>query len=188
MFLDNHDLQRSPPNESKTISFNTPRRLQTATAFMLAHNYGIPSIMSSYRFNSSGEGPPVRSGSSEICSPYDRDCHGWMLEHRFRSIVEMLKFRKAVGNTPVRSWQNVGENQIAFCRGGRGFFAVNNNALQDFDTDMLVCLTKGEYCDAMSIDENGQCLNIISVNEKRFARIRIATTKEIPAVVIYRTK
>lgn len=188
VFLDNHDLQRSPQNESTTISFRKPLLLQTANAFMLAHRFGIPVIMSSYDFVDSGQGPPVRTGTEEICSPFAEDCPGWMLEHRSPSIVEMVKFRNAVGRSPVRSWQNVAEDQIAFCRGERGFFATNMNAMLDLDEELFVCVSEGEYCDVMSIDEKGKCLHWITVSEKRLARIRITKNQVIPVVAIYKIK
>lgn len=188
VFVDNHDLQRNSENESTTIHFRQPRLLQTATVFMLAHNYGSPVVMSSFSFNKSGEGPPVRLGSMDICSPFDKDCDGWMLEHRFPSIMEMVKFRNAVRSSPVRSWQNLGENQIAFCRGSRGFVVFNNNPLEDLDQEVFVCVPKGDYCDILSIDGNGKCLNIIYVSDKRIARIQISQKKEIPAIAIHRLK
>lgn len=152
---------------------------------MLAHSYGSPVIMSSYNFEEPGEGPPVRVGSTDICSPFDEECYGWMFEHRLRSIMEMVKFRNAVTKSPVRYWKNFGVDQVGFCRGDKGFFAVNNNALLDLDQEVYVCVSEGKYCDVLSIDENGICWNNITVNEKRVARIHISKTKEIPVVAFY---
>lgn len=185
VYLDSHDLQRTPSNESTTVNFRNLRHLQTATAFMLAHDYGCPIVMSSYEFASPLEGPPMQVGTTDICSPFDTDCRGWLLEHRLRSIVAMVQFRNAVDPTVVRNWQRFGADQVAFCRGNRGFIAINNNKVLGLDRNIAVCVAPGEYCDVMSIDDEGKCRNFITVDDKRNAQIQISMEKEIPVVVIY---
>lgn len=39
----------------------------------------------------------------------------------------MVAFRNVAGNTNINDWWDNGSNQIAFCRGGQGFVAFNND-------------------------------------------------------------
>ena len=72
---------------------------QMATAFMLAYPYGNPRVMSSFDFSDSDQGPP-QDGSGNIVSPSinsDGSCgNGWVCEHRWRQIYNMIGFRNAV--------------------------------------------------------------------------------------------
>ncbi|KAJ4444269.1 hypothetical protein ANN_06061 [Periplaneta americana] len=72
---------------------------QMAVAFMLAYPYGYPRIMSSYYFTYSDEGPP-QDGNGTIISPSlnsDDTCgNGWVCEHRWRQIYNMVDFRNVV--------------------------------------------------------------------------------------------
>lgn len=185
VFLDNHDYQRYAADDSSTISFRHIRALKMGTAFMLAFKFGCPSIMSSFDFDLVTDGPPTKKGTEDICSHFESDCHGWVLEHRWRTVVEMVKFRNSVGGSRVKYWRSFQPDQIAFCRGDRGFIAFNNSRDLPLDYDMFVCVSEGVYCDVMSKDDKGQCLSHISVNENRVARIHIPVDKIIPIVSIY---
>jgi len=57
-----------------------------AVAFMLAYPYGYPLLMSSFFFNNPNQGPPL----SGTCGD------GWVCEHRWRQIFNMVEFRKVV--------------------------------------------------------------------------------------------
>jgi alpha-amylase len=120
-----------------------------ATAFHLAWPYGIPRIMSSFAFDSGDQGPPA-DGSGNLLSPNpgaDNLCqNGWVCEHRWRQIFNMVHFRNAVAGTGVNNWWDNGDNQIAFSRGDKGFivFNLNNYAInRTFQTG----LPAGTYCD-----------------------------------------
>lgn len=52
VFVDNHDLQR----EDNHLHYKDSKRYKMANAFMLAHPYGIAKVMSSFHFNSHGQG------------------------------------------------------------------------------------------------------------------------------------
>lgn len=54
VFIDNHDSQRS--DGSNVITYKQPRKYKMAVAFMLAHPYGLPRIMSSFNFTDSSQG------------------------------------------------------------------------------------------------------------------------------------
>ena len=64
---------------------------------MLAWPYGFAQVMSSYNFNPNddAQGPPGSNGvtSSPIINS-DGSCGGgWVCEHRWRQITNMVKFR-----------------------------------------------------------------------------------------------
>lgn len=53
IFVDNHDNQRGG---GEILTYKSAQRYVMATAFMLAHPYGIPRVMSSFKFDSSEQG------------------------------------------------------------------------------------------------------------------------------------
>jgi len=77
-----------------------------AVAFMLAYPYGYPRVMSSFFFHDPSQGPP-HDGSGNILSPIinsDKTCgNGWVCEHRWRQIYNMVKFRNVVAGTEYSS-------------------------------------------------------------------------------------
>lgn len=74
-----------------------------AAAFMLAWPYGLPQLMSSFKYDEVLEGPPTESDSSIASVKIDvttNGCtNGWICEHRWRQIYNMVKFRNAVQGT-----------------------------------------------------------------------------------------
>jgi alpha-amylase len=60
--------------------------MQMAVAFMLAYPYGYPLLMSSFFFDDQKEG----SSLSGTCG------NGWVCEHRWRQIYNMVEFRNVV--------------------------------------------------------------------------------------------
>ncbi|XP_055372787.1 alpha-amylase 1-like, partial [Condylostylus longicornis] len=169
VFIDNHDNQRGHGAGGELIlTHKKPKKYIMATAFMLSHPYGIKRIMSSYQFNSTDQGPPadendnilspIFDNKTEECLAYDKENNvSWICEHRWQSIVNMVEFLKIVEGQPISNWQDNGPNQIAFCRGNKGFIAFNNDPFLDYKTKVVACLKPGEYCDIISgkiIDEN----------------------------------
>ena len=102
-------------------------------------------------------GPP-HDGNWNIVSPSfsaDGACLGdWKCEHRWRQIYNMVEVRNVVAGsydkrdfdssylveiiwwnvtgTTLNDWWDNGNNQIAFCRGGKGFVALNNDGYDLF--------------------------------------------------------
>lgn len=57
VFVDNHDNQRgSGAGGADVLTYKLRQRYILAVAFMLAHPYGIPRVMSSFDFNRSADG------------------------------------------------------------------------------------------------------------------------------------
>lgn len=182
VFIDNHDIQRGHGMGSKgIITHREPKLYIMATALMLAYDYGHPRIMSSYKYVSTDDGPPAND-HEQILSPHEldyiftRNCaNGWICEHRWIEIANMVKFRNIVDRTNIYRFQEIGLKQIAFCRGNRGFIAINNDGINDIDKIMYVCVEPGKYCDVISGgDDLANCENVIEVDEDRNAQIHIS--------------
>lgn len=160
-----------------------------AVAFMLAHPYGTPRIMSSFAFDHFDASPP-HDGSGNLLSPIinsDLTCgNGWVCEHRWRQIYNMVRFRNAVNQTEVKFWWDNGSNQAAFCRGNRGFFAINNDQ-NDLKQNLFTCLRPGTYCDVISGNvENNKCTGkVVKVGEDSRAYIEILKHEEDGVLAIH---
>ncbi|WP_160049872.1 MULTISPECIES: carbohydrate-binding module family 20 domain-containing protein [unclassified Nocardiopsis] len=127
VFIDNHDTQRYEP----TLTHMDGDRYYLATAFMLAHPYGTPVVMSSYDFKGNEtEGPPSVGevpGDPAGWVTEDADCSrsDWICEHRDPTVAGMAAFRNAVGDAPLAERARDGSSRVAFDRGDRGFAAFN---------------------------------------------------------------
>lgn len=187
VFIDNHDLQRNQITGEWTISFRQPRLLAMATAFMLAMPYGIPAVMSSYEFSNNDQGPPIDENGG-ISSPHGNgsDClNGWVCEHRWPVIVNMIEFRRETTSQHLRRWQQFNEHKIAFCRGRVGLVVITVDGSSEFNETVKACVPAGVYCDMVAgKDEWNNCKNIVIVREDRTAQIHIATDAEYGMVVI----
>ncbi|KAK4876351.1 hypothetical protein RN001_012773 [Aquatica leii] len=152
IFIDNHDNQRGHGAGGENIlTYKNAKQYKMATAFMLAYPYGITRIMSSYDFEDRNQGPPQNElGNilSPIINPDDTCDDGWVCEHRWRQIYNMIGFKNVVLNTGLNDWWSNGDRQIAFCRGRKGFVAFTNSG--DLKQTLQTCLTPGVYCDVIS--------------------------------------
>jgi alpha-amylase len=159
---------------------------------MLAWPYGYPALMSSYAFLKSTDadtsyGPPHDPATGATRGPWDggvaapacfnQTRGGWVCEHRFRPIGNMVAFRKAtMGNWFVTDWWDNGNNQIAFGRGNAGFVVINKEAgtlTRTFKTS----LAAGKYCDVISGDftpSTGACAGtVVTVDSTGNASITV---------------
>lgn len=123
-----------------------------AVAFMLAHPYGKPRVMSSFAFNDPSQGPPADSNGAIIAPNITSEgtcTNGWVCEHRWPQISNMVAFRNIVGNSSLENWWTGDKDQIAFSRGNLAFIAFNagsNHLKQKLSTG----LPPGKYCDVIS--------------------------------------
>ncbi|VDN60120.1 unnamed protein product [Dracunculus medinensis] len=162
VFIDNHDNQR----ELNPYVLNYKERDQYAlcVGFMLAWNYGLPRIMSSYVFETLDQGPPNygQSRNYETKSPIiksDKSCKwksGWVCEHRWQAIRAMTLFRMAAYDSNTSDF-TVDKHRLAFARTGKGYFALNNgDNIWQITVDTK--LPPGDYCDVWSGElELNQC-------------------------------
>lgn len=135
--------------------------------------------MSSFSFDDADQGPPAdQYGNLLSPNPVNNLCqNGWVCEHRWRQIYNMVHFRNAVAGTIVANWWDNGNQQIAFSRGNRGFIVFNldsyaiNQALQ-------TGLPAGTYCDVASGSKSGSTCSgkSITVNGSGQANINFSNS------------
>ncbi|XP_055332054.1 pancreatic alpha-amylase-like [Paramacrobiotus metropolitanus] len=201
-FIDNHDNQRGHGAGGSILNFRQPRAYKLANAFMLAHPYGFPQVMSSYDWPQNIQngkdqndwiGPPSDSSGNTNTVPLAANgaCDGgWKCEHRWRQITNMVGFRNAAGSSGLVHWYDNSANQIAFGRGTEGntkaFIAINNDGYH-FGRDLMTGLPPGTYCDVISGNlENGRCSGkSIVVGPTRSARFEISNRDEDPMIAIH---
>jgi len=189
-FVDNHDNQRGHgAGGASIITFKESRLYKMATAFMQAWPYGVTRIMSSFAWDLDWTGPPHDSNYNTLpvtINPDNTCSGGWICEHRWSQIYGMSKFRNVVSGTAMNDWWDNGSNQIAFCRGGKGFIAINNDDYELNET-FQTCLPAGSYCDVITgYVENRACTGkVIEVGSNGMASIRISNTDADPVVAIH---
>ena len=142
IFVTNWDTERD--NATSVLTYKDGKLYELANAFMLSYPYGTPNIYSGYKFSERDEGAP---GATETSVP-DASCgkdSKWQCTQRWTSIRGMIGFYNAVKDTKVTKWQDDESNNIAFSRGNKGFFAINNDDKQN-DVKYNTDLPDGEYC------------------------------------------
>lgn len=156
VFVDNHDNQRGHGAGGEDIlTYKQAKEYKMAVAFMLAHPYGIPRVMSSFAFSNSDQGPPMDSNGGLLSPTFDSETgqcsgHDWICEHRWPEIQNMIQFRNTVGNASLQHWWDNGDKQIAFARQGKGFVAFNLQPSADLNQEFVTSLPAGTYCDIIS--------------------------------------
>ncbi len=175
IFVSNHDDQRGD-GRFAVVDFNDEQGLNfIAEAYQMAQAYGYPKVMSSYYFNANEpravsrpaiEGPDSPIGGCE--APYGPNrggSEGWVCEHRWEGLANMVAFRKAAENQPQTNWWDNNSNQIAFGRNGKGFIAINADdfAMQQ---QLTTGMADGDYCNILEGSFVGnQCTGqVISVS------------------------
>lgn len=172
VFVDNHDNQRSHGGGGNIITHKEPNDYKLAAAFMLANDYGFTRLMSSFSFSGSDDGPPHNGDYStkDVTINADGSCgDGWVCEHRWSSIANMVAFRNAVVGTTKENYYQQGD-EIAFSRGNKGFFAMSKNGRMD--KTLQTGLPAGEYCDLITdcavkitVDGSGMAHIVINSND-----------------------
>jgi alpha-amylase len=166
-FTDNHDKQRGHGGGGNYLTYHNGPTYDLANVLMLAWPYGTPVVMSSYAFNTATAfdtsfGPPADPTTGATRGPWDgqvsqpacfnQSVGGWVCEHRFRPIGNMVGFRNAtLANFTVTDWWDNGNNQIAFGRGDKGFVVINHESASLTRT-FKTSLPAGHYCDVISGD------------------------------------
>ncbi|VVC86930.1 unnamed protein product [Leptidea sinapis] len=151
-FIDNHDNERDHGGGGNVLTYKLSRPYKAAIAFLLAHPYGEPQIMSSFDFWDTEIGPPMDNAGNIISPSINSDgtCgNGWVCQHRWRQIYSMVAFRNEAGDAGMNNWWDNGSNQIAFSRGNRAFIAFNNDNW-DLNQNLMTGLPAGTYCDVIS--------------------------------------
>lgn len=187
IFVDNHDNQRS--GSDTILTYKQKREYRMATAFMLAHPFGVPRVMSSFAFDNKDQGPPADANGNIVPATYDAQsgqCNGgWVCEHRWPEMVGMIGFRNAVaGVHPINFWWDNGDNQIGFCRGHSGMVFFNNGNA-DLQRTFQTCLPRGVYCDVFGGQRlaEGRCSGTnVTVDARGEAFIEVSRDRGVLAV------
>lgn len=188
VFIDNHDNQRGHgAGGADILTYKVSKQYKMAIAFMLAHPYGTTRVMSSFAFEDTDAGPP-QDGSGNIIGPgiIENSCsNGWVCEHRWRQIYNMIAFKNTVRGTDINDWWSNGSQQIAFCRGNKGFIAFTNEG--DINGEFQTCLPAGYYCDVISGSlENGLCTGkVVNVSADGRARIELGSAEDDGVLAIH---
>ncbi|VEN53994.1 unnamed protein product [Callosobruchus maculatus] len=176
VFVENHDTQRSGSGGITILSYKQSKQYKMAVAFMLAHPHGhTTKLFSGYSYNNNDQGPPNNNG--EILGPGvkpDNTCsNGWVCEHRWSQIYNMVEFRNVVHGTPMANWWTDGNQQIAFSRGNKGFVAFTVSG--DINADLQTGLPAGSYCDLITgIHINNSCTGkVVKVDGSGRAHIQV---------------
>ncbi|XP_011300849.1 alpha-amylase [Fopius arisanus] len=193
VMIDNHDNQRGHGAGGATIlTYKDARIYKMATAFELAHPYGTTRIMSSYSFTDPSVGPPADSDGTIISPKITNNVctNGWICEHRWHQIYQMVIFRNVAKRSPVENWWDNGNNQISFSRGRLGFIAINGET-EDLRGNLTTGLPAGKYCDVISGEVRGnKCTGKtieVTENGKAFIEIPANADDGVLAIHIGRT-
>ncbi|XP_076240165.1 alpha-amylase 1-like [Calliopsis andreniformis] len=188
VFVDNHDTQRN--SGPSVLTYKAAKLYKMAVAFMLSQTYGIPRVMSSFDYKNFDEGPP-HDNQGNTLSPViksDKTCgNGWVCEHRWRQIYNMVHFRNAVAGTGLTNWWDNGSNQIAYGRGNAGFIAFNGDNW-DMKVTIRTSMPAGTYCDVISGSlENGRCTGkVVTVQSNGNVYIEILKNEMDGVLAIHR--
>ncbi|XP_054836048.1 pancreatic alpha-amylase-like isoform X2 [Eublepharis macularius] len=199
VFVDNHDNQRGHgAGGASILTFWNPRLYKMAVGFMLAHPYGSTRIMSSYKWPkhiqngtdiNNWVGPPSYSDGSikhVSINPNGTCGNGWVCEHRWHQIRNMVIFRNAVHDKPIAWWWDNSNNQVAFGRDGKGFIVFNNDD-RNLSEMLSTGLPAGIYCDVITGQKEGnQCTGIqIHVAANGIANFHISSQAKEPFIAIH---
>ncbi|XP_055383835.1 alpha-amylase 1-like [Condylostylus longicornis] len=151
VFVDNHDIQRGHGAGGESIlTYKNDKLYKLASTFMLTHPYGLTRIMSSFYFSDPSQGPPSDNQENIISPTFDSDglctkTSGWVCEHRWKEIEQLVKFRNMVEGAPLTNWWDNGKDAIAFSRERKGFVAINNEP-NSVTAYLQTSLPPGMYC------------------------------------------
>ncbi|CAI2354046.1 unnamed protein product [Caenorhabditis sp. 36 PRJEB53466] len=184
-FIDNHDNQRD--SNPYVVTYKDGYKYKLAVSFMLAWTYGYPRVMSSFDFSYSDQSPPHQGASNDYAttSPQfnsDKTCassSGWVCEHRWPEVREMVKFRSSVQGTAAAAIAT--DNQrIAFARDGAGFFALNQQG-GAWNKIFSTTLPAGDYCDHYTGGiSNGKCVGTkITVKDDQTAYLSVPSNSVV---------
>lgn len=98
----------------------------------------------------------------------------------------MVQFRNVASVETVQNWWDNGGHQIAFSRGNKGYFAMNNEG-HSLNQSLQTGLPQGTYCDVISGNKEGhRCTGrSVQVDSSGRAQIVVENTWEDPMIAIH---
>ena len=179
VFVDNHDNQRGHGSSGEVVNYKDGASYNLAVAFMLAHPYGYPMVMSSYEFEDDGQGPPDSSPLDDT-SGCGKD---WVCEHRRNTIANMVAYREATAGSDLVNWQIIDDTVLSFGRGDKGHVVINTGE-QAISLNIQTNMPAGAYCNviagcadgSVAVDNNGKMS--ITIDAQRAVAIHSGTSIE----------
>ena len=109
--------------------------------------------------------------------------NGWVCEHRWLEVANMIGFQNVVKNESLTSWWDNNSNQIGFCRGHKGMIFLNGDSY-DLISKFSTCLSPGTYCDVISGTKVGnRCTGkSVTIQEDGTATIQVRSKTGILAL------
>ncbi|KAF8886962.1 glycoside hydrolase family 13 protein [Infundibulicybe gibba] len=152
VFITHHDSERKGGALTYKSWNNT---YINAHVFFLAHTYGRPTVLSSYKFSSPNAGAPDQGAARCAGNAITAD---WLCQHRWPAIAGMIGFHNTVGRSELNGWTSPTSQRIAFGRGSAGFVAINNED-SEWKAKFRTSLRPGRYCDVVSgsLTESNSC-------------------------------
>ncbi|KAJ7611665.1 alpha-amylase [Roridomyces roridus] len=138
----NQDTERG----GTSLTSASPNNAYTLGAvFMLAFNYGTPTVYSGYNYTGYDQGAP--QNAQGYTNAVTCGSNGWRCEHRWPAIANMIAFHNAVGGTALTNIFKGTSQQTAFGRGATGFLIINNQGSTWTNAKWNTSLPAGKYCD-----------------------------------------
>ncbi|KAJ4434150.1 hypothetical protein ANN_16470 [Periplaneta americana] len=197
VFVDNHDNQRGHgAGGASILTYKTAKLYKMAVAFMLAYPYGYPESCPVSLSTLILTKAHLKTATATLCHPASTATEpagtagcastgggrsstwwasgtSWQVTWRSR--------------TSVNDWWDDGNQQIAFCRGGKGFIAFNDEFSSDLKQTLQTCLPAGTYCDIISGSKsNGSCTGkSVTVGSDGTGYIEILTSEDDGVLAIH---
>ncbi len=180
--IDNHDTERMMSN-MLNYKCTQNNAYVLAYIFMLAWPFGIPKVMSSFRFlNHNDPIPDTKVWQNGRCTCFDANSP-WVAQHRWNAIANMVLFRNKTKHAPGISHVWVNGNQIAFSRVYQkpkeavvavGFVAINSTE-QTIRRRFETGLPEGEYYNLIACELSSGKMRgpTITVENYGFATIEV---------------
>uniref|UniRef100_A0A131Z198 Alpha-amylase n=1 Tax=Rhipicephalus appendiculatus TaxID=34631 RepID=A0A131Z198_RHIAP len=201
VYVDSHETQRGVDvndTEGDVVTYRDRKRQVLATVLMLAQPHGVPRVMSSYALDGKFEtyvppkmlGPPFDHmfNTRPVLMRENFECYnGWICEHRWLPIRNMVHFRNWVGAAVAVNWWDDDADAVAFARLQRGFVLVNNG-LSVVRGLFNTTLPAGYYCDVLSgsrRDTRTCSGHVVRVRPDGFAELSVDPAAEVPAVALH---
>ncbi|KAF9461500.1 glycoside hydrolase superfamily [Collybia nuda] len=141
LLMANQDTERS----GTSLNVKSPNNGYTLSAlFILAFNYGVPTIFSGYDYGEYSD--PAPQDSAGNTNPVTCFSNGWRCEHRWMAIQNMVGFHNAAGSSPLTNVFSGNSQRIAFGRGSVAFIIINNDG-STWTSSFTTSLPDGNYCD-----------------------------------------
>ncbi|KAH7957662.1 hypothetical protein HPB52_021103 [Rhipicephalus sanguineus] len=201
VYVDSHETQRGidvTDTVGDVVTYRDRKRHVLATVLMLAQPHGVPRVMSSYALDGKFEtyvppkmlGPPFDHmfNTQPVLMRENFECYnGWICEHRWLPIRNMVHFRNWVGAAAAVNWWDDDADAVAFARLQRGFVLVNNG-LSVVRGLFNTTLPAGYYCDVLSgsrRDTRTCSGHVVRVRPDGFAELSVDPAAEVPAVALH---